>query len=148
MTQTETYKQLSARQMREVNALPLGFAFNNNQFAEMMRNWGLDPETDKDKIIRFSTYSGFCRKTDADMIYKTFDRHAAELKEAITVDKTGECFIKEMFLSELENHEYSYTGDVSDAIAALGFTYEEITNNKALSHGLALAAAEAMKNAE
>ena len=43
------YRKLRDRQQQEFNALPLGFAFNQKQFAEMMQGWGLDPENDQDK---------------------------------------------------------------------------------------------------
>ena len=38
------YTGLRQRQQQEVNALPIGFAFSDRQFEEMMRGWGLDPE--------------------------------------------------------------------------------------------------------
>lgn len=38
------YAEMRKRQQEEVNALPIGFAFGNRQFEEMMRGWGLDPE--------------------------------------------------------------------------------------------------------
>ena len=37
----ETYQEMRARQQREVNALPLGFAFNEQQFQEMMQKLGV-----------------------------------------------------------------------------------------------------------
>ena len=49
-------------------------------------------------------------------------RHRKELEDAISSDKTGKGFIFDMFLQELENHEYSYTGDVQEALDALGIT--------------------------
>ena len=36
------YAKLKARQQQEFNALPLGFAFSNQQFKEMMQTWGLE----------------------------------------------------------------------------------------------------------
>ena len=38
------YAELRNRQQEEFNALPLGFAFGDKQFEEMMKKWGLDPE--------------------------------------------------------------------------------------------------------
>ena len=38
------YAELRQRQRQEVNALPIGFAFSDRQFEEMMRGWGLDRE--------------------------------------------------------------------------------------------------------
>ena len=92
------YAELRQRQQQEVNALPIGFAFGNRQFEEMMRGWGLDPEKDLDKIYRLGRTGGYYKKTDAQLIHDTFSRHDAELQAAIAEDKTGEGFIYEMFL--------------------------------------------------
>ena len=40
----ESYRELRDRQQKEFNELPLGFAFSDKQFDEMMEKWGLDPE--------------------------------------------------------------------------------------------------------
>lgn len=123
------------RQQGEFNALPLGFAFSNAQFDEMMRGWGLDPEKDVGKLLRLPG-GGFVQKKDADLLHKTGERHDAELAAAIEEDKTGEGFIYEMFLYELDNHEYGYTGDLDDTLDALGYTFEEIAANAKLFRGL------------
>ena len=59
-----------------------------------------------------------------------------EMKDAIASDTTGEGFIYDMFRAELSDHEYTYTYDVSDAIAACGVTVEEINADQRLAHGL------------
>ena len=69
-----------------------------------------------------------------------FDRHRRELQEAIAADKTGEGFIFDMFSTELANYEYSYTGDVTDAVNACGLTVEQLNANPALIKGLKKAA--------
>ena len=116
------YAELRSRQQKEVNALPLGFAFNNRQFEEMMKGWGLDPEKDLDKIVSIGC-GGFIR-------------HKRELKEAVAADQTGEGFIFDMFLCELDNHEYSYTGDTSEALEALGLTAQEVVDDPRLNRGI------------
>lgn len=132
------YMELKARQQQEVNALPLGFAFSNKQFSEMMVGWGLDPEKDLDKIVSIG-YGGFVQKKDRSIMHKTFDRHKRELKEAIAADKTGEGFIFDMFLCELDNHEYGYTEDTTDALEALGFTAQEVVDDPRLNRGISKA---------
>ena len=42
------YTELEAKHQAEVNAFPFGFAFNQSQFDEMMKKWGLKP-TDSEK---------------------------------------------------------------------------------------------------
>lgn len=75
------YAELRSRQQKEVNALPLGFAFSNRQFEEMMKGWGLDPEKDLDKIVSIGA-GGYIQKKDRSLMHETFDRHRRERKEA------------------------------------------------------------------
>ena len=136
-----TYRELRERQQQEVNNFPFIWAFNEKQLAEGMQRLGLDPATDKDQLQSIGA-GGIIRKTDAEAMRAMFERHRRELQEAIAADKTGEGFIYDMFYTELANHEYSYTGDVGDALDALGITPAQIESNRALARGLALAAQE------
>lgn len=136
------YAEMRQRQQQEVNALPLGFAFGNKQFDEMMRGWGLDPDKDVDKIYKLGGTGGFYKKTDAQLIRDTFSRHNAELEEAIAEDTTGEGFIYEMFLYELDNHEYGYTRDTEDTLDALGYTADEVLGDPRLKRGIEKAVTE------
>ena len=132
------YAEMRSRQQEEFNALPLGFAFSQKQFDEMMREWGLDPEKDLDKIYRIPG-NGYVQKKDADLLRQTRKRHDTEMAAAIAEDKTGEGFIYEMFLYELNNHEYGYTGDMSDTLDDLGYTAAEVVADERLNRGIRLA---------
>lgn len=44
-----------------------------------------------------------------------------------------------MFLCELDNHEYGYTGDTSEALEALGFTAQEVVDDPRLNRGICMA---------
>jgi hypothetical protein len=55
---------------------------------------------------------------------------------AIENDSTGDGFIFQMFNYELSNHEYCISGDVSNTLEALGFTFDEVNADKRLLHGL------------
>lgn len=134
-----TYKALKERQQQEINAFPFIWAFNESQLADGMRRLGLDPEKDKDKLCSIGA-GGVIRKTDADAMREMFARHRRELQESIAADKTGDGFIYDMFSTELANHEYSYTGDVTDAVNACGLTVEQLNANPALIIGLKKAA--------
>ena len=134
-----TYKALKERQQQEINAFPFIWAFNESQLADGMRRLGLDPEKDKDKLCSIGA-GGVIRKTDADAMREMFARHRRELQESIAADKTGDGFIYDMFSTELANHEYSYTGDVTDAVNACGLTVEQLNANPALIKGLKKAA--------
>ena len=90
------YKELRDRQQAEVNALPLGFAFSNKQFDEMMRGWGLDPEKDLDKIFSIGA-GGYVQKKDHSLLHETYNRHERELKEAIAPDHNIEGLLFDIF---------------------------------------------------
>ncbi len=136
-----TYRELKQRQQEEINAFPFIWAFNEKQFAEGMRRLGLDPTADREQIVHYAG-GGYIRKSDKEALEDLFKKHRHELQEAITADKTGDGFIFDMFSTELANHEYSYTMDLSEAIAACGLTVEQINANPALIHGLKRAADE------
>lgn len=113
----------------------------------MMESWGLDPEKDLDKIYRFGDTGGFYRKQDAPIIHGTFKRHEAERAAAIAEDKTGDGFIYQMFYYELAAHEYGYTGEYTETLEALGYTWEQIEKDSRLQHGLEKAAKKIEKEA-
>lgn len=138
------YAELRQRQQKEFDALPLGFAFSQKQFNEMMEGWGLDPEKDLDKILRIPG-GGYVQKKDADLLHQTVERHDTEMAASIEEDKTGEGFIYEMFLYELDNHEYGYTRDTEDTLDALGYTAEQVLGNPRLKRGIEKAVTEICK---
>lgn len=117
---TNQYQEMRNRQQAEVNAFPMFFAFNKQQFAEGMRKLGLSPSDTRQVCSIFG--GGYCRKSDVAKLNEMFTLHRKELEDAIAGDKTGQGFICDMFLQELENHEYSYTGDVQETLDALGIT--------------------------
>ena len=74
------------------------------------------------------------------MIADTLTRNVKEVEAAIKADETGDGFIKDMFLYELRNHEYTYTCEVEETVESCGFTIEQVENDKRLLHGLEAAA--------
>lgn len=128
------YLTLKNKHQDEVNAFPMFFAFNKDQFEEGMKKLGLEP-TDTDKIYKLGGTGGFYRKSDSDALAEMFDRHMKEDADAIAADPTGDGYIYQMFNYELANHEYGYTGDPEPTLDALGLTMEEINANPALLHG-------------
>lgn len=128
------YQILNARHQSEVDAFPFMFAFSQKQFDEGMARLGLEP-TDTDKILSIGG-GGYIRKSDRDALHELLNRHAAETQAAIDADETGEGFVRDMFVYELDNHEYGYTGDLSDTLDALGLTLEEVKADPKLKHGL------------
>lgn len=128
------YYELKQRHEKSINEFPMMFAFSNEQFNEGMKKLGLEP-TDTDKIYSIGA-GGFIKKSDSEALDNLFKRNVEELQNAINEDLTGESFIYQMFLYELNNHEYSYTYDLSDTLDALGYTYEDIEKDIKLLTGL------------
>lgn len=128
------YEKLKNRQQKEFNAFPIKFAFSDKQFEEMMKNWDLSID-DTDKIYKIPG-GGFIKKEDSKLFHEMLDRHEKELQKAISEDKDGTGFIFQMFLSELNNHEYIYTQDITDTLEALGYSYDDIMGNSKLHKGL------------
>lgn len=131
------YLEMQNRHQEEVNAFPMFAAFNNEQFDEGMRKLGLKPT--KTKAIQSIGYGMFARKKDIPVFQEMCLRHCREKWQAIEADTTGDGFIRDMFIAEMENHEYSYTYDLTDTLRALRLTAPEIDANPALKHGLKLA---------
>jgi hypothetical protein len=129
-----TYQQLVDKQQKEVNEFPLGAAYNKKQFEEMMAKWNLKP-TDTDQITTIMN-GVFIRKSDIPAYIELVNKLHNETQEAIKNDKTGDGFVYQMFAYELDNHEYSVTYDLEETLDALGYTIEDIKNDRKLSHGL------------
>ena len=96
-----TYKELKERQQKEVNDFPFGFAFSNEQFDEMMNEWGLDSKNDLNKIVSIGA-GGFVQKKDLNAMHEMFDRHSQELKDLRKNIKE----MQEAFFYQMCNHEY------------------------------------------
>lgn len=132
----ETYKEMRERHQNEVNALPLAFAFSRDRYREKLAEWNISEEDARNGAIVGIGGGGFCRAEDHNDVLATFKRIHDETQAAIDADATGDGYIYQMFLYELNNHEFSYTGDVDDTLTALGISEEDIAANEALRHGL------------
>ena len=143
----ESYRELRDRQQKEFDELPLGFAFSMEQFRGMMEEWGLDPEKDQDKLYRIPG-GGFIQRKDHKHFHEVVDRHAAELEAAKQSDTDGTGFLYQMFLFELDNHEYGYTGEYEDALESLGLTMKDVHKSVRLTRALEKAAKEIREREE
>lgn len=131
------YLEMQTRHQEEMNAFPMFAAFNKEQFEEGMKKLGLRPTNMN--AIQSVGYAMFIRKKDSPGFREMCHRHYKEQKDAINADTTGEGFIRDMFVAEMCNHEYSYTMDLTDTFRALQLTTSEVNANPALLHGLKLA---------
>lgn len=131
------YEEYRERTQKRYNEFPQGFAFSSKQLEEQMRKLGV---TDKSELISIG-YGGFIRKTDKQAYLEMIRETNEEKNKLIADDKDGSGFIFDMFYSELNNNEYSYTYDIEDTLDALGYTEEDIQNDKRLANGLSKAIA-------
>lgn len=139
-----TYRDIKARHQQEFNAFPIGAAFNNKQFEEMMAKWGFTTE-DTDKILSLGA-GCFIRKTDADAYISMVKRQREELKKA--KEDGGMEFYYSMFYHELKNHEFGYTGDDTETLEALGITEKDLSKNPIALEALKKAEAKVMEEEE
>ena len=138
------YQEMKDRQQKEFDAFPMGAAFSNQQFKDMMKKWGLTIN-DTDKIC---SIGGGCyiRKTDKEALRDLINRLNKEKQDAIAADLTGDGFIFDMFVYELAHHEYCITYDLEETLDALGLTPEEVNADELLKHGLNKAIKYYLKN--
>lgn len=113
------YLEVKERIQKKINDFPLGFAFSDEQFDDMMKKWGLDPEKDIKKISRLGISGGFIQKKDIEAYKKLLDETNAELENAM---KDDDVFI-EACEYELANHEFAinYYQGHWDTLTSLGF---------------------------
>lgn len=129
------YAELKNQLQKEFDEFPFGFAFSNEQFEKMKEELGVK---DNSELISIGA-GGYIRKSDEKALDELLNGKNKRLSDAIANDKTGEGFIKDMFLYELANHEYCITYDLRDTLEALDLTINEVMNDKRLLLGLELA---------
>lgn len=143
---TNAYAEMKKRQQERVNALPLMFAFSQQQFNEGMAKLGLEPSDTH--LITSIGAGGFIRKADVPLFNETMEALSIEAQAAIDEDMDGTGFIKDMFLYELANHEYCITYDLEPTLDALNLTEDQVLSNPRLLHGLKLAKAEYLRSCD
>ena len=94
-----TYQQYRKERQNSFNELPIFYAFSNEQFIEAMKQRGLDPEKDCDKLYRTGA-GGFYLKSDSQKIQ---DWIANDKIDELMNDKD---FAVSAFYYEMCNHEY------------------------------------------
>lgn len=129
-----TYKDMIRKHRRDFELLPIRYAFGSTQFYKMLRDWNVSEE----ELVSVGC-GGYMRKCDVKLFENVMKSHNEEFESLIEADKSGEGFIEDMFEYELNNHEYSYTDDISDALHALGISVERLNSDKRLMRGLKIA---------
>jgi hypothetical protein len=137
------YVELRDKQQKDVDNLPVFFAFSNSQFKAGMEKNGLTIE-DTDKIYKLGNTGGYYLKTNAKLIHDTFEKHEQEKVEAMKDDE----YLYGAFRYELANHEFCITLDATDTLDVLGITEEELLNDKRMFDIYVKAKVDYLKNCE
>lgn len=117
------------------------FAFDKDQYKTGLQKLGLT-ENDTGQLVRIPG-GGYLIKDSAPAFNQMMQDFNKERLEAMHDTNTGRQFTIDMFRTELNDHEYSYTGDPSEALEALGYTLEEIFDDPYLLETFKEAAREA-----
>lgn len=106
------------------------FAFNNEQFAEGMAKFKLNPKkkSDRDKVCR-TLGGGYILKENLEEFHALIDQLDNE-KNAYICENEENAY--DAMLYELQNHEYCVTLDPSNAIRDLGLSVDEINGSEML----------------
>lgn len=120
------YTEFKERQQKEINDLPIYFAFGDRQLQEKADELGFSTVEEMLQNVVGIGAGGFVLKNDLDLVLDTFKRHSEEMSEALKNDD----FLKDALEYELGNHEYIITYDVSEALRPLGITYKEYQTNE------------------
>lgn len=139
----EKYSEMRKRHQRETDALPMQAAFGTEQFNAMLSRWGLT-ENDTAKVTALG-YGMYCLNEDRPRIVEALQCHARELAEAMAADDD---FFKGAVMAEMANHEYGYTGDITDTLRALDITPEQYRNDQRIKRLIDEAEAEYMARCE
>ena len=123
----ELYQELKKRHEEEMNALPLGFAFSNEQFEQMKVKLGVKEDHE---LYRLGDTGGFYRKADSALILGTFKRHAEERKNAIfSFNGIHTEYVQSMFYYEMCNHEFGINWDgKAEVLSACDITEKQLNS--------------------
>ena len=134
------YVEMKNRHQAEYDAFPLHFAFGQEQIDRKLKELGLTKKNYQDHITGIG-FGGFILNKDVPAYKEMLNRHHRERMEAREADKDGTGYLFQMFHYELQNHEFGYTGDVTETLMALGITEKQIEANPAYKAALEKAVA-------
>lgn len=120
------YEALRNRQSNEFNTLPMKAAFGEEQFNNMMAEWGLSSSQEDIKKIRSLGVGAYCLATDVQKFVDMGKKHMKETEEFLKTDEG----LKEALMYEFSNQECGYTGNYEDAITALDFDVREFITDE------------------
>lgn len=141
-----TYRELRdahQKQFNDYSDAHMFFAFSKSQFAEGMAKFGLSPNKKEDlkKVVSVG-YGGYSLRSANEGLHELMAKLDRELHVWVTASEEN---AYDALLTELYNHEYCITGDLSDGIYACSLSVDEINESPMLQRALHRAAREAAK---
>lgn len=118
------------------------FAFSDAQFKEGLQAMGITEQEAPAALVSFGA-GGYIRREYANQLKEILAQPIRERAAALADPETGPQFAFDMFLYELNNHEYSWTGDTGEALEALGYSFDDVAADPVLSEALKKAEAAA-----
>ena len=134
----ETYRQMTQRQQKEVNAFLSAhafFAFSPDQYDKGLQKFSITKE-DAPTLLCSIGAGGYMLKERNAEYEDLACRLYQEREAAIRDPETGYQFALSMFEYELANHEYIITGDAEETLSALGLSFDEVVSDPTLSAAL------------
>ena len=119
----ETYNEQKDRHQKEFGEIKgMFFAFSPKQLKEGLQKIGLPPIAESNKLIYSLGAGGYILKENIGDLEALMKKHTKERKE-LRKDRKK---LLEALIYELNNHEYCYTGDPTDALEVLDLTRETV----------------------
>ena len=115
------YLEIKEKQKKEIESLPIYFAFGNKQLEEKAKELGFENVDQMLENVTGIGAGGFVLLKDYNKVMNTFTKQREELINLINNDDE---FALDAFEYELGNHEFVITYDIMDTLKALGIKYE------------------------
>lgn len=123
------YVDYKSQQQEKFDKLPIKAAFSDEQFREMMEEWGLTTSDEDLKKIVSIEAGAYCLREDKHLLEEFVEQSLKEDAEYFKDDDQ----LKDAFLYEFGNHECAYTGNPYEALYALNYTKAELKGDDRLA---------------
>ena len=123
------------------------FAFSREQLLKGFKKLGITEEEAADKLYSMGG-GGYYLKEKAAEFNSIITLGDKERREAAADPETGDKYLFQMFYFELNNHEYSYTGEMEETLDSLGYTLEDVKSDQRLAEALYKASRQIMREAD
>jgi len=117
------YQKLMRKQQAEFGELPVFWAFSNDGLARGLKKINAQPH----ELVALGA-GGYMKKADLPLMESLLARHRQETAAAMQDDD----FAVSALVYELQNHEFSFTGDLQPALDAIGVEVRPDIIKKAL----------------